>query len=85
MGMCGQASGRGTVTEYPFPGSIGIRHRRIRASLGVHAPVATTNESAIFTGVLPAHYAAGGLTVRIGYSMSSAESGSKVTAFVPAT
>ena len=35
----------------------------------------TTNESAIFTGVLPPHYSGGGLTVRLGYSMSSAESG----------
>lgn len=34
-----------------------------------------TNESAVFTGVLPANYGGGGLTVRWGYSMSSATSG----------
>lgn len=35
----------------------------------------TTNEDAIFTGIMPAHYAGGGLTIEIGYSMSSALSG----------
>lgn len=33
---------------------------------------ATTNESAIFSGVMPQHYAGGGVTVRIAYTMSSA-------------
>ncbi len=35
----------------------------------------SANEDAIFSGVMPQHYAAGGVTVRIGYSMSSATSG----------
>ena len=34
---------------------------------------ASTNESAMFTGVLPRHYAGGGVTVYLHYSMSSAE------------
>lgn len=34
---------------------------------------ATTNESAVFKGVMPRHYAGGGVTVYIHYSMSSAE------------
>jgi len=34
---------------------------------------ATTNESAIFSGIMPAHYAGGGVTVYIHYSMTSAE------------
>ena len=36
---------------------------------------ATTNEDAIFTGVMPQHYGGGGVTVYIHYSMSSATSG----------
>ena len=35
----------------------------------------TTNESAIFTAIMPRHYAGGGLTVYLHYAMSSAESG----------
>lgn len=35
----------------------------------------TTNEDAVFTGVMPEHYDGGGLTIDIGYSMSSATSG----------
>lgn len=35
----------------------------------------TVNEDAIFTGVMPQHYAGGGVTVRIGYSMTSATTG----------
>ena len=35
----------------------------------------TTGESAIFTGVLPRSYGGNGLTVEIGYSMTSATSG----------
>jgi len=35
----------------------------------------TTNESAVFSGVLPRTYASGGLTVYIHYSMTSAISG----------
>jgi hypothetical protein len=35
----------------------------------------TTAEAAIFTGMLPRSYAGGGLTVEIGYSMTSATSG----------
>lgn len=34
---------------------------------------ATTNESAVFKGVMPRHYGGGGVTVYIHYSMSSAE------------
>jgi len=34
---------------------------------------ATTNESAIFSAVMPRHYAGGGVTVYIHYAMSSAE------------
>ena len=34
---------------------------------------ATTNESAIFRGVMPRHYGGGGLTVYLHYAMSSAE------------
>lgn len=34
-----------------------------------------TNEDAVFSGVMPEHYAAGGLTIDIGYSMSTATSG----------
>lgn len=33
------------------------------------------DESCVFSGVIPAHYAGGGLTVRVGYSMSSATTG----------
>lgn len=36
---------------------------------------ASTNESAIFEGVMPQHYAGGGVTVYIHYAMSSATSG----------
>lgn len=35
----------------------------------------TTQEAAIFTGVLPRHYAGGGITVYIHYAMTSATSG----------
>lgn len=35
----------------------------------------TTNEDAVFSGVMPEHYAGGGITLEIGYSMSSATSG----------
>lgn len=35
----------------------------------------TTNESAVFTGVMPRHYASGGVTVYIHYAMTSATSG----------
>ncbi len=38
----------------------------------------TTQETAIFSAVMPQHYAAGGVTVRIGYSMSSATTGAIV-------
>ena len=34
---------------------------------------ATTNESAVFTGIMPRHYAGGGITVYLHYAMSSAE------------
>jgi hypothetical protein len=34
---------------------------------------ATTNESAIFRGIMPRHYAGGGITVYLHYAMSSAE------------
>ncbi len=33
---------------------------------------ATTNESAVFSGVMPRHYAGGGVTVYLHYAMSSA-------------
>lgn len=33
----------------------------------------TTNESAVFSGVLPRHYAGGGVTVYLHYAMTSAE------------
>jgi len=36
---------------------------------------AATNESAVFSSVLPANYGGGGLTVQIHYAMSSATSG----------
>ncbi len=36
---------------------------------------ATTNESAVFTGIMPRSYAGGGLTVYIHYAMSSAVAG----------
>ncbi|RKY12813.1 MAG: hypothetical protein DRP52_04270 [Planctomycetota bacterium] len=36
---------------------------------------ASTDESAVFTGVMPRHYAGGGVTVYIHYAMSSATSG----------
>ena len=36
---------------------------------------ATTNESAIFTGVMPRHYAGGGVTVYLHYSMETAVTG----------
>lgn len=36
---------------------------------------ATTNESAVFTAILPRSYAGGGLTVYLHYAMSSATSG----------
>jgi len=36
---------------------------------------ASTNESAVFQGVLPQHYDGGGLTVYLHYSMTSATSG----------
>lgn len=36
---------------------------------------ATTNEDAIFEGVMPRHYGGGGVTVYIHYAMSSATSG----------
>lgn len=39
---------------------------------------AATDEEAVFSGVLPANYGGGGLTVRIGYSMTSATSGDVV-------
>jgi len=35
----------------------------------------TTNEDAVFAGVMPEHYGGGGLTIEIHYSMSSATSG----------
>lgn len=35
----------------------------------------TTNESAVFSGVMPQHYGAGGVTVYLHYAMSSAVSG----------
>ena len=35
----------------------------------------TSNESAIFSGVMPQHYAAGGVTVYLHYAMTSATSG----------
>lgn len=35
----------------------------------------SVNESAVFSAVMPAHYAGGGLTVNVGYSMSSATTG----------
>lgn len=35
----------------------------------------TTNESAVFSGVMPRHYAGSGLTVYIHYAMTSATSG----------
>lgn len=35
----------------------------------------TTNESAVFTGVMPRQYASGGVTVYIHYAMTSATSG----------
>lgn len=35
----------------------------------------TTGEAAIFTGILPRHYAGGGITVYIHYAMTSATSG----------
>ena len=34
---------------------------------------ASTNESAVFSGVMPQHYASGGVTVYLHYAMSSAE------------
>lgn len=34
---------------------------------------ATTNESAVFSAIMPRHYAGGGVTVYIHYAMSSAE------------
>jgi hypothetical protein len=34
---------------------------------------ATTNESAVFSGVMPRHYGGGGVTVYLHYAMSSAE------------
>ena len=36
---------------------------------------ASTNEDAVFSGVMPEHYDGGGLTVEIHYSMTSATSG----------
>lgn len=36
---------------------------------------ASTNESAVFSGVMPQHYDGGGVTVYLHYAMSSAESG----------
>ena len=36
---------------------------------------ATTNESAVFKGIMPQHYGGGGVTVFLHYSMSSAETG----------
>jgi hypothetical protein len=36
---------------------------------------ATTDESAVFSGVMPQHYAGGGVTVYLHYAMSSATSG----------
>lgn len=36
---------------------------------------ASTNESAVFTGLMPQHYDGGGVTVYIHYAMSSATSG----------
>ena len=36
---------------------------------------ASTDESAIFKGVLPSHYAGGGLTIKLHYAMTSATSG----------
>jgi hypothetical protein len=35
----------------------------------------TTNEDAVFSMVMPQHYGGGGVTVFVGYSMTSAESG----------
>lgn len=35
----------------------------------------TTQESAVFTGILPRHYAGGGITVYVHYSMTSAITG----------
>jgi len=36
---------------------------------------ATTNESAVFTGIMPRNYAGGGVTVYLHYAMTSATSG----------
>lgn len=35
---------------------------------------ATTNESAVFTGIMPRHYSGSGITVYLHYAMTSAES-----------
>lgn len=39
---------------------------------------ASTDESAVFKGVLPSHYSGGGLTIKIHYAMTSATSGNVV-------
>src|SRR6185436_4737927 len=46
MGVRGHGLGRGIVTEYPLPGSIGIGHSRSEESRELHAPVAITMRSA---------------------------------------
>ena len=72
------ASGDTLASLYPFgmespetnPATQDLRNRR---------PVLdfddTTNESAVWTFVLPEHYGGGGLTIEIGYTMATATAG----------
>ena len=55
--------------EPPAANYATLDHRNVHPVLDFDA---TTNESAVFTNKLPDNYSGGGLTVRIGYSMTSA-------------
>jgi len=69
------ASGNTLCTFYPYdnePPSANYATLDVRNLHPVLDFDATTNESAVFSGVMPQHYAGGGVTVYIHYSMTSA-------------
>lgn len=72
------ASGNSLITFYPQgnqPPATNFATLDLRNSHAVLDFDATTAEDAIFAGVLPRHYAAGGLTVVVQWMASSATSG----------
>lgn len=72
------ASGDSLLTFHPFHNEPPASNFATLDTRNLHPVLdfdAATNEDAVFTGVMPQHYDGGGVTVRIGYSMTSATTG----------